>query len=268
MRDRLPSLPQGCSDQDLAEPWEMLQRVEHLPGLRCQSRSHQRWELPSGVERGAPLPKPSILVPIEIVNERIPLPLGFEQAILEEARGPVENGVDRRKLLGQIIWLDFGIFWCVVDLLSILNLIVIRVPLPSFRAVRALATAELHEPCSAESPRRLVCRHEPSGSQDRASPRQLVGWCPDVHAGVMQDEVLEVDEFAGEPERRAGVVKVGAAFPAACDRTGAQPLVKPREGIFGDRKRPPQDFPSDREVNGVSYCSQKSLGGKRKSTST
>ncbi|MCW2286837.1 hypothetical protein M2323_004641 [Rhodoblastus acidophilus] len=52
----------------------------------------------------------------------------------------------------------------------------------------------------------------------------------------MEDEVFEMGEFALDPERGAGVGKMGAFDPAVADRTGAQPLVEPGERVFGARQ--------------------------------
>ena len=48
------------------------------------------------------------------------------------------------------------------------------------------------------------------GAQHGMRPGQLVGRGADVHAGVVEHEVVEVDQFAVEPQTGAGVGKVGA----------------------------------------------------------
>ena len=68
----------------------------------------------------------------------------------------------------------------------------------------------------------------------------------DVHAGVVQHEVLEMDELALEPERGGGVGKVGPRDPAVADGARSQPLVEPRQRVFGARQRPRELAPRQR----------------------
>jgi hypothetical protein len=76
--------------------------------------------------------------------------------------------------------------------------------------------------------------------------RELVGRRADVHAGVVQHEVFEVDELALEPERGGGVGEMGFGDPAVADRARSQPLVKPRQRVFGSRQRPRELAPGER----------------------
>jgi hypothetical protein len=47
---------------------------------------------------------------------------------------------------------------------------------------------------------------------------QLVGGRAHVHDGVMKHEVLEMDEFALDPERGGGVGKMRPRDPSLADR--------------------------------------------------
>ena len=38
-----------------------------------------------------------------------------------------------------------------------------------------------------------------AGAQHGACPSQLMGRCADIHAGVMENQIFEVDEFALQP---------------------------------------------------------------------
>ena len=49
----------------------------------------------------------------------------------------------------------------------------------------------------------------------------------------MQDEVFEVDEFAGQPQAGAGVGKMGAGAKTVADRAFRQSFVEPGEGVLG-----------------------------------
>ena len=60
-----------------------------------------------------------------------------------------------------------------------------------------------------------------------------MGWGADVHAGVVENQIFEVDEFACEPQTGAGVGIMGARDPAIADRAFRQTLVEPGERIFG-----------------------------------
>ncbi|GAC1557351.1 MAG: hypothetical protein NVS2B5_19360 [Beijerinckiaceae bacterium] len=58
----------------------------------------------------------------------------------------------------------------------------------------------------------------------------------DIHAGIVQHEVFEMDEMAGPPQRRDGIVKVPARQKPVPDGRVFQALVKPGQGIGGSLK--------------------------------
>ena len=64
-----------------------------------------------------------------------------------------------------------------------------------------------------------------------------MGGRADVHAGVMQDEVLEGDELAGEPEAGAGVLEMRPADKTLGDRARPDALVEAGERVFGGGER-------------------------------
>lgn len=80
-----------------------------------------------------------------------------------------------------------------------------------------------------------------SGFQDVAGDGELVGGCADVAKGIMQDEVLEMDEFAIDPERGVRVEEMRAPEKALTDGRAGDPLVEPgkRDRGLGDR---PQQY--------------------------
>ena len=62
---------------------------------------------------------------------------------------------------------------------------------------------------------------------------QFVRGRAQIHFGVVEDEVFEMHQFAGEPEAGAGVVKMRTGDPAGAHRAGAQPFVETGEGVLG-----------------------------------
>ena len=69
--------------------------------------------------------------------------------------------------------------------------------------------------------------------QHRMGAGQFVGGRAKIHFGVVENEVFEVDEFAGEPEAGAGVVKMRAGVKTVAQGAGAQALVEAGEGVLG-----------------------------------
>ena len=67
--------------------------------------------------------------------------------------------------------------------------------------------------------------------------REFVGGRADVHAGVVQHKVFDMDELTLEPERGDRVRKVGSRDPAVADGARSQPLVEPRQCVFGACER-------------------------------
>jgi hypothetical protein len=67
---------------------------------------------------------------------------------------------------------------------------------------------------------------------------QLVGGGADVHAGVVEDEVVEVDKFAVEPQTGAGFGEMGPCDPTVADWASCEALVEAGEHVLGRRQRP------------------------------
>ena len=64
-----------------------------------------------------------------------------------------------------------------------------------------------------------------------------MGGGADVHVGVVQHEVFEVDELACEVQTGTGVGVMGAGGPAVANGAGGETLVEPCERILGGRER-------------------------------
>ena len=54
-----------------------------------------------------------------------------------------------------------------------------------------------------------------------------------VHLGVMEDEVLEIDKLAGKPERKASVGKMPAGEKTVAQRAFVAALVEAAGGVLG-----------------------------------
>ena len=65
---------------------------------------------------------------------------------------------------------------------------------------------------------------------------ELVGRGPHVHAGVVENEVVKVDELALQPQTGTGVIEVSPRNPAVADRAFGQPFVEPGQRILGRRQ--------------------------------
>ena len=65
-----------------------------------------------------------------------------------------------------------------------------------------------------------------SGFQDVASDGEFVGGCANISKRIMQDEVLEMDEFTIHPERSMRVEKMRALQKAFTDGRAGDALVE------------------------------------------
>ena len=73
-----------------------------------------------------------------------------------------------------------------------------------------------------------------------------MGGAADIHAGVVENQIFEVDEFAFEPQTGAGVGEVRPRDPAVADRAFGQPLVEAGERILGGGERAGELGPGQR----------------------
>src|SRR5262249_53934087 len=97
---------------------------------------------------------------------------------------------------------------------------------------------------------------------------QFVGRSPDVHAGVVEDEVVEVDERALEPQTGAGVGEVSPGDEAGADRALGKALVEPSQCILGCGERASDGRPGQRIGDLVAgWQGLDNLSGNRRSGS-
>ena len=80
----------------------------------------------------------------------------------------------------------------------------------------------------------------PAQAQVVLGPDEGVGRGADVHAGVVEDEVVQRHELALGPEGGAGLGAIGSGEDAGADGRGAQPLVEAGESVVGGGERPHQ----------------------------
>ena len=76
-----------------------------------------------------------------------------------------------------------------------------------------------------------------TGFQDVAGDGEFVGRCANIAKRIMQDEVLEMDEFTIDPKRGMRVEEMRALEKAPTDGRTGDALVKTgkRDGGLGDR---------------------------------
>ncbi len=87
---------------------------------------------------------------------------------------------------------------------------------PSRRDFRRLS--QRPDTLCGQGPTRRLRGDSPAGAQHVAGNCQFVGGRADIAGGVVEDEVFEMDEFAVDPQRRAGVGEILAFDPAGADR--------------------------------------------------
>ena len=117
-----------------------------------------------------------------------------------------------------------------------------RSPSPSFRLRPSLlplalpaAAAQAGEPGGRQRPVGFGVGDAAAGAQHGMRPGQLMGRGANVHVGVVEHEVVDVDQLAVEPQAGRGVGEVGAGDKAVADRAFGEPLVEP--GRTNPRRR-------------------------------
>ncbi len=155
-----------------------------------------------------------------------------------------DRGVDGREDVGHPIvgWghaKPLGRIRVAVFVFAIAHLILpFLIPVAALLFLGAL-TSPAPQPGQAgrrQRPIRLGPGDAPAGAARRRA-RELVGRRADVHAGVGENEVVEVDELAFQPQSGAGVGEVGAGDPAVADRALGEALVEPAQRILGGGER-------------------------------
>lgn len=69
----------------------------------------------------------------------------------------------------------------------------------------------------------------PTRVQDVTGDCQFVGGCANISDIVVEDEIFEMDKFAVDPQRCAGVAEMGTLDPALSDRRTGDTFVQARQ---------------------------------------
>jgi hypothetical protein len=94
----------------------------------------------------------------------------------------------------------------------------------------------------AERPARWLRRDATTGAQHVAGDGEFMAGGADIGAGVVQHQVLEVDELAIDPQRGAGVGEVHAFDPTLSNRWAGDALVETRKRRTCVRNRLQEDI--------------------------
>ena len=215
--------------------------VPGLGGDRGRQRRRQRAGL---LDHGAPVGETCVLVPVGIVDQRIPLRPGAAALAGERPLRPGDRGVDRGEGGGEVrVGLDDAERRVEIRLVLVPVLIfATRAPLPflpvaPFPPPVALPApaAQAGEPGRRQRPVGFGVGDAAAGAQHGMGPGELMGRGANVHVGVVEHEVVEVDQLAVEPQAGRGVGEVGAGDKAGADRAFGEPLVEP--GRANPRRR-------------------------------
>jgi hypothetical protein len=76
--------------------------------------------------------------------------------------------------------------------------------------------------------------------------RELARRRADVHAGVVENQIVEMDELAFQPQTGAGVGEVSPGDPPGADRALGESLVEARQRILRGRERARNGYPGER----------------------
>ena len=198
-----------------------------VPGVGRDRRRQRRRQRAGLLDHGAPVGETGVLVPVGIVDQWIPLRRapGLSRWLAgEHPVGFCDGGIDCGDRGGEVrVGLDdaerrVGIRLVLVSAIIFANV----APLPFLPD----ALSSSLSPCPPR-PRRLASpagRQRPvgfgvgdaaAGAQHGMRPGELMGRGADVHVGVVEHEVVEVDQLAVEPQAGVASVKwVRATKPA------------------------------------------------------
>ena len=250
----LAARPQESGDEQPAEPRRMLQRFEPTPRVGGDRRRQRRRQCAGLVDDRAPVTEAFILVPVEVVDQRVALRLCLAPTVGlagERAIGLRDRGVDRGEHVGhpvvgrghtkRLSCIRLAVFNAErrVPFLLPIDALVLLVALPS-------PPAQAGEPGGRQRPAGVGVGDPAPSSQHGMRPCELMGRGADIHAGVVENQIFEVDQLTFEPQTGAGIGIMGARDPALADRAFGEPLVEPGERIFGGGERADELGPGQR----------------------
>jgi hypothetical protein len=112
-----------------------------------------------------------------------------------------------------------------------------------FPSASGAAAAQARNSGFARRPVRLRLGDAAAGPQDRVGAGELVAGRASVHCGIVEDEVLEIDELSLETQRRKGVCEMPPADEALPHRAFRNSFVEAGERVLGmgqgERERAP-----------------------------
>jgi len=257
MPARLAAAAQQRGGEQPAEPRHVLQRRDRGPGLSGDRRRQRRRQTAASVDHGAPVVEAGVLVPVGIVDQRIPLRPGPARAGERPLR-PGVRGIDRGDGGGQPrVGLDDAARRLLSastspsssspesSSLSFFRSLVSS-PLALVPVARSAAAPQAGKPGGRQRPVGFFRGDAAAGAQDDMGAGELVGGGADVHASVMENQIFEVDELAVQPQAGSGVGEVGAGDKTGADRAVGEAFVEPGEGILGGGERPGEFCPRQR----------------------
>ena len=219
--ERFAALAQQVGDQQRSEPVLVFERLSIPPRLVSDGRRKGRRQLARRFDLASPIGEPAGLVEILVVDQRAGGVRGGLNrrrrgagSFSQQPRRAFDGGVDFREFFAERVDVGDGE----------------RGGL--FLRRRFAFSAQVVE-AAAEKAARRGAGDAPARPQHRMRAGQFVGGRAQIHFGVVEDEVFEVDEFAGEPEAGAGVVKMRAGAKTVAQGAGAQALVEAGEGVLG-----------------------------------
>lgn len=214
---------QGGREQS-TKPRRMLQRLNRVPCFKRHRRGEYWRQVTCALHTVSPLLQLFVFIPVGIVDDRIARSCGRQQILASRNRG-VEGG----EFISKVEVVSFRLKQVAI---------IAVVGFASSAALPRRRTPSQHiEPISRQRPSRVGLEDAPTGAQDGVGARDFVGRRPNVHALVVENQVFDVDEFAGEPQTVAGIREMGPRDPAVPNRAAGQPFVEPSDGVFGRRKR-------------------------------
>lgn len=242
------SLAQDRGGKQSAKPRGVLKHGQLIPGVEDDNGLQRRRQVLTLSQDAAPFVEPGILVPVEIIDERIlfgrPIAAGAVGTccVLDRSLRSGEDRIDGR----------------IVDAVQICGVIFIMVPLPvridGGRGDGEAGRARLVRPrrCDfrglsqnpdtvrRQRPTRRLARNASACSQNVAGDGDFVGWRAGIAKRIVKDEVFEMHQLAVDPQRGTGVGEILPLKEACADRRASNALVETGERDAGVERRPRQ----------------------------
>lgn len=221
-RRRETRLPQRLGGEKPAAPGRVLQHLQGVPGVEQQCGAKNRRRL---AQHDAPFLQPFVLIPIEVVDQRILFPRTRGAGVF-----PSLIAASDRANTASIAASSASNGLPTSELSPLPSPVrpVVQLGAPgrlgarrnNSHAIGSSGTPQAAKPFRAQRPAGHLRSYSSAGFQDAAGDGQLMGWRPDVEAGVVQHEVFEMHQLAADPQRSARVGKMGRSsqLGPTCER--------------------------------------------------